>query len=41
MLVLLGLTEAESTDAAIQKKLFGSGRTTLIISNEEMNNINK
>ena len=36
-----GLKEvAESaTDAAIQKKMFGSGVTTLIISSEEMNDI--
>ena len=33
----LGLTVATSaTDAAIHKKMFGSGSTTLIISNEEM-----
>ena len=30
-----------ATDAAIHKKIFGSGKTTLIISNEEMNNIKK
>ena len=30
-----------ATDAAIQKKLFGSGVTTLITSNEEMNDIMK
>ena len=30
-----------ATDAAIQKKLFGSGMTTLVISNEEMNDIMK
>ena len=36
----LGLTTALSTtDAAIQKKMFGSGVTTLIILNEEMNDI--
>ena len=29
------------TDAAIHKKMFGSGNTTLIISNEEMNDIMK
>ena len=29
------------TDAAIHKKMFGSGNTTLIISNEKMNNIMK
>ena len=28
-------------DAAIHKKMFGSGMTTLIISNEEMNDIMK
>ena len=51
VLIPLGLTAAASaTDAAIHKKIFGSGRrssdlaplnTTLIISNEEMNNIMK
>ena len=36
VLIPLGLTEAASaTDAAIHKKMFGSGVTTLIISNEE------
>ena len=36
----LGLTTALSTtDAAIQKKMFGSGVTTLIILNEEMKDI--
>ena len=30
-----------TTDAAIQKKMFGSGNTTLIISNEEMNGLMK
>ena len=39
-LVPLGLTAAV-TDAAIHKKMFGSGTTTLIISNEAMNNIIK
>ena len=34
----LGLTAAASaTDAAIQKKFFGSGMSALIISNAEMN----
>ena len=34
----LGLTAAASAaDAAIHKKMLGSGVTTLIISNEEMN----
>ena len=38
----LGLTVAESTkDAVIHKKMFGSGFTTSIISNEEMNDIMK
>ena len=42
VLIPLGLTAAESaTDAAIYKKMFGSGKTTLIISNEEMNDIMK
>ena len=36
----LGLTAAVSaTDAAIHKKMFGSGKTTLIISNEETNEV--
>ena len=33
------ITVAPATDAAIQKKIFESGMTTLIISNEEMDNI--
>ena len=38
----LGLTAAASTtDAAVHKKMFGSSLTTLITSNEEMNNIMK
>ena len=38
----LGLTTATSvTDAAIHKKMLGSGFTTLIISNKEMNDIMK
>ena len=42
VLILLALTAAASaTDAAIHKKVFGSGVTTLIISNEEMNDIMK
>ena len=37
VLTPLGLTAATSaTDAAIHKKMFGSGNTTLIISNEEI-----
>ena len=37
VLILLGLTVgASATDAAIHKKIFGSGITTLTISNEEM-----
>ena len=40
--IQLGLTAAASaTDAAIHKKMFGSGTTTLIISMEEMNDITK
>ena len=39
VLIPLGLTAAASTtDPAIHKNMFGSGVTTLIISNEEMNN---
>ena len=50
VLISLGLTAAASeTDAAIYKKMFGSGtcashwrkRTALIISNEQMNDIMK
>ena len=42
VLIQLGLTAAASaTDAAIHKKIFGSGTTTVIISNEEMNDIMK
>ena len=38
----LGITAAASaTDARIQKKIHGSGTTTLIILNEEMNDILK
>ena len=41
-LIPLGLTAAASaTDAAIYKKMFGSGFTTLIISNEKTNDIMK
>ena len=39
---LLGLAAASSAiDADIQKKIYGSGTTTLIISNKEMNDIMK
>ena len=42
VLIPFGLTAAASAaDAAIHKKMFGSGMTTLIISNEEMNDIMK
>ena len=43
VLIPLGLTAAAAaaTGTAIQKKVFGSGKTTLIISNEEMNDIIK
>ena len=38
----MGLTAAVSAaDAGIHKKILGSGTTTLIISNEEMNDIMK
>ena len=39
---LLGLTAASSAiDAKVQKKIYGSGTTTLVISSEEMNDIMK
>ena len=42
VLIPLGLTAAASAaDAGIKKKKIGSGTTTLVISNEEMNNIMK
>ena len=42
VLIPLGLTAAASViDAGIHKKMFGSGTTILIISNEEMNDIMK
>ena len=38
----LGLTAASSAiDAGVQKNIYGSGTTTLVISNEEMNDIMK
>ena len=42
VLIPLGLTAAASAaDAGIYKKILGSGNTTLIISNEEMNDVIK
>ena len=42
ILILLGLTAtASATDAAIQKKVFVLGRSTLIFSNEHLNDIMK
>ena len=42
VLMPLGLVAAAlAADAAIHKKMFGSGFTTLIISNEEINGIMK
>ena len=39
---LLGITAAASSiDAGIQKRIHGLGATTLIMSNEEMNDIMK
>ena len=40
-MVLIPSAAASATDAAIQKKIFGSGMTTLIISNKEMDDIIK
>ena len=41
VLIPLELTAAAATDAAIHKNTFGSGTVTLIISNEERNDIIK
>ena len=42
LLAPLGITAAVlAIDAGIQKKIYGSGTTTLIISNEEKNDIMK
>ena len=42
VLPILSLSAASSAiDAGIQKKIYGSGTTTLIISNEEMNDAMK
>ena len=42
VLAPLGITTVSSAiDAGIRKKIHGSGTTTLIISNEEMNDIMK
>ena len=42
ILAPLGITDAASAiDGSIQKKIHGSGTTTLVISNEEMNDIMK
>ena len=38
---LMAAASASATDAAIHKKRFGSGNTTLVTSNEEMNYIMK
>ena len=37
----LGLTAALATEPAIQKKMFGSATTALILPNKEMGNIMK
>ena len=39
VLIPLGLTAAAALDATIPNKMFGSGFTILIISNEEMEDI--
>ena len=41
VLIPLGLAAASAIDAAIHKKMFESGMRTLIISNEEINDIIK
>ena len=41
-MIPLGLTASSAaTDATIQKKIYGSGTTALIISNEKMEDIMK
>ena len=40
VLAPLGITTAASAIDAVIKKIHGSGRTTLIISNKEINNEN-
>ena len=41
VLIPLGLPTAASASSAILKKMLGSGATTLVILNEEMNDIMK
>ena len=41
ILTSLLITAASTIDAGIQKKIYGSGTTTIIISNEEINDIMK
>ena len=41
ILISLGLTAAAAADATIHQEMFGSGMTTLIISNEEINYLMK
>ena len=41
VLMSLGLTVASAVDAGIRQKMFGSGNTTLIISNEKINDVMK
>ena len=41
VLIPLGLTAAAAADAGIHKKILGSGNTTLIISNKDMDDLIK
>ena len=42
VLVPLGLTAtAAATDPTVRKKIYGSGTTTLVLSNEDFNDIRK
>ena len=41
VLLPLGFLAGMSADAAIQKKIYGSGTAVLIISNEEMEDVMK
>ena len=41
VLITLGFTSASATETAIQKKIFGSAITTLMVSNEEVDDVVK
>ena len=41
VLITLGFTSVSATETAIQKKIFGSVITTLMVSNEEVDDVVK